>query len=148
MCHSVNTPVKNAIKVVDYAELEDYLKQFDDRTLVLNFWATWCVPCVKELPYFEQITRTYSKDEVVVVLVSLDFTNQINKRLKPFIEDNKLQSTILVLDDPDQNTWIDQVDPRWSGAIPATIIRKGEQATFHEGAFSSFDKLNTIIQSF
>ena len=143
------SPVKkDDLRIVNYAELEDYLEQYDDRTLVLNFWATWCVPCVKELPYFEQVTQSYEPEDVVVVLVSLDFSNQINSRLKPFLKEKRVQSQVVVLDDPDQNTWIDQVDPRWSGAIPVTIVRKGDQQTFHEGAFASYDELNAIIQSF
>jgi thiol-disulfide isomerase/thioredoxin len=139
---------KGNLKVVDYAGLETYLEQYADKTLVLNFWATWCAPCVKELPYFEEITTTYSSDDVVVVLVSLDFANQIDSRLKPFIEKSQLKSEVILLDDPDQNFWIDQVDPRWSGAIPVTIIKKGERKEFYERSFNSFEELNTIIQSF
>jgi hypothetical protein len=68
--------------------------------------------------------------------------------LKPFIEKSQLKSEVILLDDPDQNFWIDQVDPRWSGAIPVTIIKKGERKEFYEKSFNSFEELNTIIQSF
>ena len=136
------------VQVVDFAGLEKFLQQYEDRTTVINFWATWCVPCVKELPYFEQVTGQYDQDDVVVVLVSLDFSKQIDTQLKPFLKKNNLQSKVIVLDDPDQNTWIDKVDPRWSGAIPVTIIRKGDRQEFHEKSFHSFEELNTLIQSF
>jgi thiol-disulfide isomerase/thioredoxin len=145
---AIPDPGKGKLKVVDYEGLEAHLEQYADRTLVVNFWATWCVPCVKELPYFEEVTTTYEKDDVVVVLVSLDFSNQIDSRLKPFIEKHQLKSEVILLDDPDQNFWIDQVDPRWSGAIPVTIVRKGERKEFYEQSFDSFEELNTIIQSF
>ena len=139
---------KDDVKVVDYAGLEKYLEQYKDRTVVLNFWATWCVPCVKELPYFEQVTANYDEENVTVVLVSLDFSKQIDTKLKPFLQKHKLQSKVILLDDPDQNTWIDKVDPRWSGAIPITVIRKGDRKEFYEKSFHSFDELNTLIQSF
>lgn len=140
--------LKDDIVVVDYAGLEAYLAQYADRTVVLNFWATWCAPCVKELPYFEQVTATYQEKDVVVVLASLDFSKQIDKKLKPFLRQHQLKSKVVLLDDPDQNTWIEKVDERWSGAIPVTLLIDGDRRAFYEKTFSSFEELNTIIQSF
>lgn len=137
------------LKVVDFEGLEDFLASYDDdKTLVINFWATWCVPCVKELPYFEQAHSTYESDEVEIILVSLDFKKQIDQRVVPFIEKHDLQSTLLLLDAPDANAWIDKVSPDWSGAIPATLIKKGKESAFYEQEFHSFEELNQIIQPF
>ncbi len=136
------------LQVVDYNGLEQYLEQYQDRTLLLNFWASWCVPCVKELPYFEQVTQSYPEDEVMVVLVSLDFTKQLDSVLKPFLKKNNVRSKVIVLDDPDQTTWIDKVDPSWSGAIPVTLFRRGDKKVFYEKPFHSFEELNSAIQSF
>jgi len=97
-------------------------QQKNDTTYVINFWATWCAPCVKELPYFEKLNQKYTDKKVKVILVSQDFSKQLEKKLKPFLEKNKLQSEVLVLIDPDANSWIDKVNPAWSGAIPATVI--------------------------
>jgi len=143
-----HSSMNDDLQVVDYEGLENYLEQFKDCTVVINFWATWCVPCVKELPYFEEVTKTYPDEKVVVVLVSLDFSNQLNTKLKPFVKKHDLQSNVVLLDDPDQNTWIDKVDPNWSGTIPITVIRKGDKKEFYEKSFHSFDELNTLIQSF
>lgn len=139
---------KDDLKVVDYDGLVEYLRQYEDKTVILNFWATWCVPCVKELPYFEQLTKEYAGQDVVVVLVSLDFSKQVDTRLKPFLKKHNLQSKVVLLDDPDQNVWIDKVDPSWSGAIPATVLKKGDRKEFYEKTFHSYDELNTLIQSF
>lgn len=139
---------KDNLKIVDYEGLESYLEQYGDRTVVINFWATWCAPCVKELPYFEQVTKSYPQEDLVVVLVSLDFSKQIDTRLKPFLKKHNLQSQVVLLDDPDQNSWIDKVDPRWSGAIPITVIKKGDRKEFYERTFQSFDELNEIILTF
>ena len=135
------------LSVVDFDGLEKYLEQFGDRTIVLNFWASWCVPCVKELPYFEKATRTYPQEDVAIVLVSLDFTKKIDTVLKPFLKAHDVQSEVIVLDDPDQTTWINKVDPSWSGAIPVTLIRKGDKRVFYEKAFQSYEELSTAIQS-
>ena len=63
------------IEVYNFDQLESFLSSNTDKTLVVNFWATWCKPCIKELPYFEAIQSKY-KGDVRVVLVSLDFFRQ------------------------------------------------------------------------
>lgn len=93
--------------------------------LVINFWATWCKPCIQELPHFEKINEEFHNQNVRVILVSLDFQNQYDSRLVPFVKDNKLASELIWLNDTKYNTWIDKVSPQWSGAIPATVFRKG-----------------------
>jgi thiol-disulfide isomerase/thioredoxin len=142
------TPKAPNLEVVDYEGLQDYLGQFDNKTLVVNFWATWCIPCVKELPYFEELTEAYPEDDVQVVLVSLDFSNQIDRRLIPFLEKHQLKSEVIVLDDPDANVWIRKVSSDWSGAIPATLVRRGDKEAFYQQSFRSFEELDEIIQPF
>src|SRR6218665_3176383 len=73
------------IKSLDFASLEPYLKLEDEDTYVVNFWATWCLPCVKELPFFEQINEKYKGKKVKVILVSLDMPNKIETSLIPFL---------------------------------------------------------------
>lgn len=127
--------------------LAPLLEQRGDATVILNFWATWCAPCVEELPYFEEITRDYDAGQVRVILVNLDFRSQLNKRLLPFIKKHELQSEIVVLDDPDANAWIDRVDPSWTGAIPATVIYNREKRAFYEQSFTR-EELQAVITSF
>ena len=74
---------------VNYEQLEPLLFQKSERVQVINFWATWCAPCIKELPYFEKLNQ---RDDVEVLLVSLDFTEHKQKRLLPFIEKHKIRS--------------------------------------------------------
>ena len=79
------------------------LEDFKEDLVILNFWATWCAPCIKELPYFEVLDR---REDVEVLLVSLDFPKHKESRLLPFIKKNKLQSKVVLLDDADENYWI------------------------------------------
>jgi thiol-disulfide isomerase/thioredoxin len=130
--------------VLSFDDFEPHLHYKNDTTYLVNFWASWCNPCVKELPAFERIGKEYSEKKVRVILVSLDFPNQVESRLVPFIEKNGLQSDILVLNDPDANKWINKVDPQWSGSIPATLVYKGENRTFHEGVYS-YEELKKIV---
>lgn len=138
----------NIPKVVNFEEFEPYLSSASDTTYIINFWATWCKPCVEELPYFESLTRDFSEKRVKVLLVSMDFENQIEKRVVPFIEEEKIQSEVVVLVEPNANAWIDKVDPRWSGAIPATIIYRSGQRSFYGDQFASYEELKSIIESY
>lgn len=137
------------VPVYDYEGFEKYLESYDDsKTLVVNFWATWCIPCVKELPYFEEAHAYYKDTDVKVILVSLDFDTQLESRVIPFLKKKEIKSTVVLLDDPDANSWIDKVSPDWSGAIPATLVMQGTKRAFYEQSFHSFDEIQQIIQPF
>jgi thiol-disulfide isomerase/thioredoxin len=114
---------------------------------VVNFWATWCAPCVKELPYFEQLLDKYKNKNVKVILVSLDFPHLYDTKLKPFIKEHKLKSKVVALNDVDMNTWIPKVDKTWSGSIPATIIYKNNTRVFFEQSFT-FETLEKELKPF
>jgi thiol-disulfide isomerase/thioredoxin len=108
------------VSVVKFEELEKMLGQSEKTVQVFNFWATWCAPCVKELPYFESLHMRNHKD-VEVILISLDFPEKMD-RVKAFVKRKKLSPRILLLDESDANSYINRVDKSWSGTIPATLI--------------------------
>lgn len=135
------------IKQVNFEELKPLLEQKDGKTHIINFWATWCKPCVDELPAFEKLHANLNPDKVEVLLVSLDFPNQIEEALLPFIKERQLKPEVIVLDDPDQNKWINGVDKSWSGAIPATLIYNKDKRAFYEQSFD-YDTLLTEVQKF
>ncbi|RPI44645.1 MAG: TlpA family protein disulfide reductase [Bacteroidetes bacterium] len=118
-----------------------------DTTYVVNFWATWCSPCVKEIGYFEDLHRETSSAPVRVYLVSLDFPNQVERRVIPFLKEKEITAPVFLVTDLQYNEWIDRVDPGWSGAIPATLIYNGEKRIFLEKEISReelFEKVNQI----
>jgi thiol-disulfide isomerase/thioredoxin len=148
----INTSVDNAETAalpitVDYEGLESYLNNRTSDFQVINFWATWCKPCVEEMPYFKELHETIKAENGEVILVSLDFSNQIESKLIPYIEKESLVPDVVVLDDPKANIWIDKVSPEWSGAIPATLIKKGEKSIFHEGKYASYEMLLEHVTS-
>jgi len=106
-----------------------------DTVFVLNFWATWCGPCVAELPYFEKLHQQYAAQKVKVVLISTDFKRDVEKKVKPFIVKKNLQSQVVFMDEPTPNNWIDLVSKDWSGTIPATLIisKRKSYEKFTEG---------------
>ena len=108
-----------------------------DTTYVINFWATWCGPCVKELPYFEELNALYDGQPFKQILVSLDDPKKLESKVIPFLTKNKIESKVVLLADGKANSWIDKVDPSWSGAIPITLILRGKQKKFYEQEFHS-----------
>lgn len=136
-------------KVTVYDTYDEFAKNIlieDENIYVINFWATWCAPCIKELPYFEKLNA--ENKNVKVILVSLDSKKDLDKKLIPFIEKRKLKSKVLLLADKDYNTWLSKVDADWSGAIPATLILNGKKKQFAERDFENFEELNEYINSF
>jgi thiol-disulfide isomerase/thioredoxin len=137
--------VRGSIPVyTSFEELRPVLERENDTLYVINFWATWCVPCVKELPYFEKVNAEYGSHKVKVMLVSLDFIDDLETSLIPFIEKHQLKSEVVLLDDPDANRWIPMVHPDWDGAIPVTLFRQGNQSSFIAHAVTYDELVNEI----
>jgi len=134
-----------SIKVLSFPEFEPHLFHQNDTTYLINFWATWCTPCVEELPAINRLAENYSGDRLRILLVSLDFPSQLESRLVPFIEKYAIRPEVLVLDDPDFNSWINKVSPEWSGAIPATLVYRGNDRSFYEKSFT-YSELEKIVK--
>lgn len=135
------------LEVYNFNDFEVFLNQKDDKVYVINFWATWCAPCIKELPHFEAINESYKDQNVEVILVSLDFPNQYEKKLIPFVKKRQLKSRVIALNDTKMNDWIPKVSDAWSGAIPATIIYNKNMRKFYERTFTQ-EELETELKLF
>jgi thiol-disulfide isomerase/thioredoxin len=108
----------NSIKI---EELVSYIKKAE-HPLVVNFWATWCAPCTHELPYFQSGVKTYADKNVELVLVSLDFKNDYPKKVADFLKQNKYEGTFYWLNETNADHFCALVDPKWEGAIPASLF--------------------------
>lgn len=112
-------------EVVKLDQLQSLIQAKTDHIKVINFWATWCAPCIKELPLFEKLGQ--DRSDVQVTLVSMDLDLDPNpEKVHKFVARKKLKSKVLILDAKDPNSYIDQLDKNWSGALPATIIINGK----------------------
>ncbi len=136
---------QKTIRMMSFDDFEPMLYRETDSLYVVNFWATWCAPCVREIPAFEKLNEMYAHRKVKVLLVSLDFPNQLESRVIPFVQDMKVQSEVILLDERNPNRWIPLVDEAWTGAIPATVIYGTEFRGFYQREFH-FEELEEIIQ--
>jgi thiol-disulfide isomerase/thioredoxin len=126
--------------IIKLDDLQAIINKKSDDIQVINFWATWCGPCIKEMPLFEKLTSD-NKPGVKVTLVSMDLDlNPDPEKVYKFITRKNLKSEVVLLDAPNPDTWINKIEKEWSGSLPATLIinRKTGQRKFvgkelHEG---------------
>jgi thiol-disulfide isomerase/thioredoxin len=115
-------------------DLEQYIAKTDTPTVV-NFWATYCVPCLKEIPHFEETVKKYKKKGVKLLLVSLDFKESYPEKIKNFVDKRKFDSPIVWLDETNADYFCPKIDSKWSGVMPATLFinnKKGHRSFFEE----------------
>ncbi len=110
-----------SIPSVKITELEKYITT-SDSVLVINFWATFCKPCVEEIPYLQSISKKYAGQKVKLLLVSLDVPAAYPARLGTFIKKNQWEASVWWLNETDADYFCPKVDTKWSGSIPATLI--------------------------
>jgi thiol-disulfide isomerase/thioredoxin len=127
------------VKLITVTQLENRFKQGKDTLYVVNFWATWCKPCVKELPEFERFKTTVKGKPVKVILVSTDMKNKLESGVKPFVKSHNLTGEVYLLNEA-PSTYTERINADWSGALPATLMVKNGKKKFHESAFT-YDEL-------
>lgn len=135
-----------AIPLYNFQNIEPILNRNNDTLYVYNFWATWCVPCVEELPAFLQLDSAMHEQPVKVVLVCIDMKSKIETSLIPFLKKRSVKTQVIVLSDPDANSWIDKVSPDWSGSIPATLFVCGKKKTFVEGSLTYPELYKAVLE--
>ncbi len=140
---AANTP---PVQEITLEQLQANTIQNNDTLYVVNFWATWCKPCVAEMPYFQEAAAQFANPKVKVVFVSLNYPREIAV-IDRFAKQHKITQECYVLYAGNPNVWIDKIEKEWGGSIPATIMYKGgKKVFFREGEFTQTE-LDSIIQT-
>jgi thiol-disulfide isomerase/thioredoxin len=145
---SIQAHAQSSLTYSSFVDLQTSLLNDKEHVIVLNFWATWCKPCVAELPDFEKLNTDFKDKGVKVVLANLDFHSQTPTTVPDFMQKRNISSSVVHITDQDPNDYINKADVSWSGAIPATVIYyKGEKIWFFEGQ-TDYETLKSIISKY
>lgn len=109
------------IKKWEYADLEQYINQ-SKTPLVINFWATFCKPCIEEVPYFQKLVKQFQHKKIKLVLASLDFPENYPEKIEAFARKNGFTADIIWIDEEDPGQFCPKVDAKWNGVLPATLF--------------------------
>lgn len=142
----VNAQIK--VDKIDRSGLEKIIKERSGKVLLLNIWATWCIPCREEFPDLVKIASKFSKDKVEVIGISIDYPEEIKSKIIPFLKKQKVNFTNYVSGFKNDEQLIDFVNKDWNGALPATIIygKDGIMHSFMEGK-KTYNDFAEIIKS-
>jgi len=130
-----------------FDKIETIFNKNNDSVFVINFWATTCPPCLKEMPLFEEASLAHGKDKFKVYLINIDEKDR-GKKIVPFLNKLKVKNKVFALIDEDMSTWTAKVNPEWYGALPYTVIYKGDKKKYFFGAFKDENELENEIRAF
>jgi thiol-disulfide isomerase/thioredoxin len=125
-----------AIKVIEFGELEKLLGSQSPRTRVFHFWASWCAPCLQELPQWNSIIPQYTNKEMEWYFVDISIEEDLQTKTMDFLLLQPNLRPVLHLNPDNPNEWVPKVHPDWQGTIPMTLIVKGEQKILIEKKMS------------
>ena len=134
-------------KKIKITDLEKIIAE-SKTPLVINFWATYCKPCIEEMPYFLDLEKEYKKDNLQLLLVSLDMEDDYPSKVDAFLQRRKITSSSAWLDEANADYFCPKIDTSWSGVLPATLFvnNNDKYRKFVEDSFSK-EKLKKEIEA-
>ena len=137
--------VAQELKKMKIAELNSYIES-STKPMIIGFWATWCAPCVEEIPHLQNAARR-SEGKVELILVSLDSEKSYPDKIKTFMNKNSIKSPVVWLDETNADYFCPFIDSSWSGSIPATLFvnNKSKYRFFIEEQLSE-DEIDKRLQ--
>lgn len=102
-------------------DLQRYLGN-EHGVLVVNFWATFCKPCLEEMPHLLSLAEKYRDKDVKLLLVSLDMPEMYPKKIRRLVKKKKFKAPVVWLNETNADFFCPAIDPKWSGSIPATLF--------------------------
>ncbi len=144
ICHK---GAAQTVRIADYQDFEKLRNSQADTLYVFNFWATWCKPCVEELPAYQKIRDQYKSRNLKLILVSMDSYKE-EKRVSSFLKNHHYTSEPWLVKSSNMNGFINNISPDWSGALPLTVFSHPQKQIYFIGEHTfEFKELSQKIDS-
>lgn len=132
--------------MVDAPAIQELVRAQQGRVVLLNFWATWCPPCLVEFPEIVALEKEFRSRGLTVISVSADSPKRVESDLIPFLEKHPPSFPIYVMQTDDVDAFMHRIDPEWDGTLPTTffIDRQGK-IVFKRFAAMSREKLERAL---
>lgn len=136
------------VEMVTFDQLSKVLNNTGDELIVCNFWATWCKPCIEEMPFFDRLQDEFEEDDVRVIFVSIDKPED-KEKVTTFVRQKQVRSEVMQINEANSKlkSWFPTIKQNWTGDLPATIFLQtdGDVRTFYSGAFESYEELRATL---
>jgi thiol-disulfide isomerase/thioredoxin len=109
------------LEVIDDAGIKALLKNDTDKVRLINVWATWCGPCVTEMPEFVDINRMYRRRDFEFITLSADKPDKKDKA-QELLRKMQASGKNFIYHSDDKYKLIEAIDPKWEGALPYTLL--------------------------
>ena len=144
--NQVQLQIPENIRLLNPSDLQRIISDRRQRPLLINVWATWCIPCREEFPDLIKLQEKYGSEILDMVAISVDYPDEIDNKIKPFLEKLPVNFPIYVQNFDRQEDFINTFSSEWSDALPATFLYDGtgKQRIFHQGQLDFKDLENLI----
>ncbi len=124
-----------AVEPISAADFGRVLEHHRGKVILVNLWATWCIPCIQELPELDLLQSRYRERGLVVLAVSADDLAKLEARVRPFFAKTAPELVSYLIADGDHHGFVAPLEPEWLGALPTTLFfdREGKHRSTHLG---------------
>jgi len=136
---------KLVVNSINSDELRSIISNRGDKFLLVNVWATWCIPCREEFPDLVKLFNKY-KSDLDIIAISVDYPEEVEGKVIPFLNEIEVPFPVFVSRFNKDSELIELLSNKWNGALPGTFIynKEGIQIKFLEGK-QSFEGFSSII---
>ncbi len=135
------------VLTVGKEDLKKTINERNNKSLLINIWATWCIACREEFPDLVRLSQEYS-NKIDFIAISVDYPDEVGSKVIPFIDKNNVTFPVYISGFNKDEELIELLNKNWNGALPASFIydKEGVQIKFLEGKHS-YDSFSSILKA-